>query len=96
VNEAIYRIDRMLTQLWLSGALRNIAGLAFGSFTEIPPEDPPNVQRPLERVLEEFAARCNVPCVSGFPMGHIDDQNTYPLGATAELSADNGALVLER
>src|SRR4029078_48794 len=37
VNEAVYRIDRMLTQLWLSGALRGIAGLAFGSFTEIPP-----------------------------------------------------------
>jgi len=95
VNEAVYRIDRMLTQLRLSGALRNIAGLAFGSFTEIP-DDPANIERPLDRVLEEFAARCGVPCVSGFPMGHIDDQNTYPLGATAELSADNGVLVIER
>jgi muramoyltetrapeptide carboxypeptidase len=97
VNEAVYRIDRMLTQLWLSGALRNIAGLAFGSFTEIPPaDDPATVDRPLERVLEEFAARCDVPCVSGFPVGHIDDQNTYPLGAMAELSADDGVLMIER
>ncbi len=95
VSEAVYRIDRMLTQLWLSGALRNIAGLAFGSFTEIP-DDPANAERPLERVLEEFAVRCGVPCVSGFPMGHIDEQNTYPLGAMAELSADNGVLTLER
>lgn len=95
VNEGVYRIDRMLTQLWLSGALRNIAGLAFGSFTEIP-EDPANVQRPLERVLEEFAARCAVPCVSGFPMGHIDDQHVYPLGAIATLSGDDEMLVLER
>jgi muramoyltetrapeptide carboxypeptidase len=95
VNEAVYRIDRMLTQLWLSGALRNVAGLAFGSFTEIP-DDPGNVQRPLDRVLEEFAARCGVPCVSGFPVGHIDDQNTYPLGATAELNADDGVLRIER
>jgi muramoyltetrapeptide carboxypeptidase len=95
VGEAVYRVDRMLTQLWLSGALRNVAGLAFGSFTEIP-EDQANVQRPLERVLEEFAARCGVPCVSGFPMGHIDDQHTYPLGATATLNADEGLLVIER
>ena len=97
VNEAVYRIDRMLTQLWLSGALRGIAALAFGSFTEVP-DDPANVspERPLERVLEEFAARCGVPCVSGFPVGHIDDQNTYPLGATATLSADEGVLVVER
>src|SRR5262245_3807538 len=97
VNEAVYRIDRMLTQLWLSAGLRNTAGRAFGSFTEIPPpDDPANIERPLERVLEEFAARCGVPCVSGFPIGHIDDQNTYPLGAMAELSADTGVLVIER
>ena len=95
VNEAVYRIDRMLMQLWLSGALRGIAAVAFGSFTEIP-DDPANAERPLERVLEEFAARCGVPCVSGFPMGHIDHQNTYPLGAKATLSADEGVLVIER
>jgi len=95
VGEAVYRIDRMLTQLWLSGTLRAITGLAFGSFTEIP-EDQANVQRPLERVLEEFAARCGVPCISGFPMGHIDDQYTYPLGATATLNAGEGLLVIER
>jgi muramoyltetrapeptide carboxypeptidase len=95
VNEAVYRLDRMLTQLWLSGALRSIAGLAFGSFTEIP-DDPANAQRPIERVLEEFAARCGVPCVRDFPIGHIDDQHMYPLGATASLSADEGVLVIER
>ncbi len=95
VGEAVYRVDRMLTQLWLSGALRNIAGLAFGRFTEIP-DDPTNAQRPLERVLDEFAARCGVPCVSGFPMGHVDDQYAYPLGAIATLNADEGLLVVER
>ena len=99
VNEAVYRIDRMLTQLWLSGALRGIAGLAFGSFTEIPPppsEDSASGDRPLERVLEEFAKRCGVPCVSGFRMGHIDDQNTYPLGAMATLNVDERVLTIER
>ena len=95
VNEAVYRIDRMLTQLWLSGALRSVAGLAFGAFTEIP-DDPANAERPLTRVLEEFAARCGVPCVSGFPMGHVDDQDTFPLGAMASLNADEGVLVVER
>jgi len=95
VNEAVYRIDRMLTQLWLGGALRNVAGIAFGSFTEIP-DDPANVDRPLHRVLEEFAARCGVPCVSGFPMGHVDDQHTYPLGAMATLNADRRVLTIER
>src|SRR4051812_7409000 len=95
VGEAVYRVDRMLTQLWLGGSLRSIAGLAFGSFTEIP-DDPSNAQRPLERVLAEFAERCGVPCIRGVPIGHIDDQYTYPLGATAILNADEGILVVER
>lgn len=95
VNEAVYRIDRMLTQLWLSGALGSITGLVFGRFTEIP-EDPANAERPLDRVLEEFAARCGVPCVSGFPIGHIDDQDTFPLGAMATLNVDRGVLAFER
>ena len=30
VNEAPYRIDRMLTQLWLAGKLKHAAGIAFG------------------------------------------------------------------
>jgi len=46
--------------------------------------------------LEEFAKRCGVPCVSGFPMGHIDDQNTYPLGAMATLNVDERVLTIER
>ena len=34
VNEPLYRIDRMLRQLILSGALARLAGLCFGAFTE--------------------------------------------------------------
>ncbi len=53
VLEAVYRIDRMLTQIRLTGA--RLAGLVFGGFTEIP-DDAANAERPIERVLEEFAA----------------------------------------
>src|SRR5438270_482364 len=34
VNEPLYRIDRMLRQLVLSGALARVAGLCFGAFTD--------------------------------------------------------------
>ena len=95
VLEAVYRIDRMLTQLRLSGALDRVAGIAFGQFTEIP-EDPGNVDRPLERVLREFAEQVGKPCVANFPIGHVPDHVTLPLGATAELDADNPALMMER
>jgi muramoyltetrapeptide carboxypeptidase len=94
VNESVYRIDRMLTQLRLSGALDRLAGIAFGRFTEIP-DDATNAERPLDDVLQEVADRTNVPCLAGVPLGHIDDQWTVPLGATAELDADAKTLNVE-
>jgi muramoyltetrapeptide carboxypeptidase len=94
VNEAVYRIDRMLMQLWLSGGLRKVAGLAFGRFTEIP-ADQSDVERPLERVLREFADRCGVPAVAGIPVGHVADHITFPVGAMAELDADARTLIIE-
>ena len=86
VGEATYRIDRMLRQLVLSGALARVAGLAFGQFTGgTDPHDP--TSRPLDDVLAEAAELAGVPAISGIPLGHIDDQWTVPLGAMAELDA---------
>jgi muramoyltetrapeptide carboxypeptidase len=95
VGEHVYRIDRMLTQLRLAGALDKLAGIVFGQFTEIP-EDASNLQRPLVAVLREVAEQVGVPCVGNFPVGHVDHQLTIPLGARATLDADAGVLVIER
>jgi muramoyltetrapeptide carboxypeptidase len=95
VNEAVYRIDRMLTQLALSGALARCAGLVFGRITDIPKE-PGDADRPLERVIGEVADRCGVPCIANATFGHVEDQFTIPLGATATLDADQRTLIIER
>jgi len=87
VGEATYRIDRMLQQLRLSGALEGLAGIAFGQFTES--TDPIDADPcPLHDVLREIADAAGVPAVAGIPLGHISDQWTIPLGARAELDAD--------
>ena len=90
VNEAVYRIDRMLTQLRLNGALDACAGIIFGQFTDIPgdaPEESLGARR-LDDVLAEVASVLGVPCIAGAPIGHVADQWTLPLGAEAELDAD--------
>jgi muramoyltetrapeptide carboxypeptidase len=94
VSESVYRLDRMLTQLRLAGALDQLAGVVLGQFTEIP-DDIANAERPLERLLGETAAWCGIPCVANFPLGHVADQVTLPLGATAELDADHKTLIIE-
>lgn len=95
VNEAHYRLDRMLTHLRLSGALAGVAGIVFGGFTDIPKEYG-DEEWSLERILADTAARAGVPCVAGAPFGHIDDQWTIPLGARAELDADARTLCVRR
>lgn len=94
VNESVYRIDRMLTQLRLSGALDRLAGIAFGHFTEIP-EDNSHEDRALDDLLSEVAAQCSVPCIARIPVGHIADQWTIPIGRTAVLDADARTLTID-
>ena len=94
VNESVYRLDRMFTQLRLSGALDRVAGLALGHFTEIP-ADQTNESRALDDLLREVADRCAVPCVASIPVGHIADQWTLPFGRTAVLDADSRTLTIE-
>jgi muramoyltetrapeptide carboxypeptidase len=94
VEEAYYRIDRMLTQLWLSGALAGVAGVAFGKFTNCDPSAFFLQNRPLEDILAERCRALGVPAVSGIMVGHIEDQTTLPVGCLAELDADAGTLTL--
>ena len=101
VNEPVYRIDRMLRQLWMSGALANITALAIGHCTEgdddhVPSESPEAfTRRTLDDVLREVAEAFQIPCVAGLPVGHIDDQWTLPLGALATLDAEMLTLTID-
>jgi muramoyltetrapeptide carboxypeptidase len=90
VNEAPYRIERMLLQLRLSGDLARCNGIAFGAFTNTGETENPTLggTRSLSAVLEEAAQAVGVPAVCGIPVGHISDQWSLPLGSEAELDAD--------
>jgi muramoyltetrapeptide carboxypeptidase len=87
VNESVYRIDRMFTQMKHAGALERLVGVAFGRFTDIPVDEGYEA-RPLDSLLAEIAAEIDVPCLANIPLGHIADQWTVPLGAVADLDAD--------
>jgi muramoyltetrapeptide carboxypeptidase len=94
VGEPAYRIDRMLTQLRMSGALDHIAGLVVGHFTEPTPGNDLS-SGALDTLVAEAADVAGVPAVAGMPVGHIDDQWTIPLGATALLDADALTLTVQ-
>jgi muramoyltetrapeptide carboxypeptidase len=95
VNEPLYRIDRMLRQLILAGAIERVAGLCFGAFTERGDESDAGA-RSLDVLFAEAAAHVRGPVVSNAPIGHVPDQWTLPLGAQAELLPSRGLVLATR
>ena len=97
-NEGLYRIDRMLTQLALSGELSGVVGIAFGYCTSCDADESngdTRLSRTLDDVLAECANALNIPCIAGIPVGHVADQWTIPLGAAATLDAEALTLIVE-
>jgi muramoyltetrapeptide carboxypeptidase len=76
VDEAPYRIDRMLTQLLLAGELSSIAGIVIGELVRCDAA---------RDVLVERLRPLGVPIASGAPVGHGRRNLALPQGATALL-----------
>lgn len=93
INEPVYRIDRMLQQLKLAGALNGCKAIAFGECIGCT-EDAGGGGRPFDEVLGEIAHALGVPCLAGIPIGHIAEQWTIPLGAMAKLDTGKRALTV--
>ena len=80
-GESLYRIDRMLTHLGLSGRLEQISGLIAGRFEQCGDADA------IDQLLKDRLAHLNIPVLTGFPSGHGQDNLAWPLGINAELDA---------
>ena len=93
VNEAAYRVDRMLRQLEASGSFRGCVGLAVGQFTLVAADENPDALS-VDALIADLADRLGVPCLANVPIGHIVDQWTVPLGADALLDVENRALTV--
>jgi muramoyltetrapeptide carboxypeptidase len=87
-NEALYRLDRMIHHLLLSGVLGGVAGVVLGSFTNCGSRE--GFQEVMTMALEPL----KVPVLLGLPVGHQPDNHTIPLGARARLDAAAGTLTL--
>jgi muramoyltetrapeptide carboxypeptidase len=79
VDEAPYRVDRMLTQLLQAGWFEGVAGIALGTWTGC---------GDLDAVFADRLMPIGVPVLAGLPVGHGPRQLTLRLGAGAVLDAD--------
>jgi muramoyltetrapeptide carboxypeptidase len=93
VGEDLYRVDRMLAHLRMAGALDRLAGIVVGRFTELK-RSMSDGALGFDEVLATYFLPLGIPVAYGFPIGHIDDQWTLPLGVRARLDADRGEMEL--
>jgi len=93
VHEAVYRIDRYMTQLRLAGILDQVSGVVFGEFKDIPPEDGYG-DFTLAEVLEQHCRAAGKPAFLGAAFGHVAENSAIPVGVRARMDAETGVLRL--
>lgn len=67
-----------------------IVGVVAGDFSSSDPKDVVE----FDRILGEYFSPMKKPAVIHFPVGHIVNNATLPLGAMVELDADLGSVRL--
>ena len=82
VNEPLYKIDKMLVQIYRNSLFKNkIKAIIFGEFTGLDKND----LKQLENLLCEFAKKLNIPCVLGYDITHGKNNALIPFARSAKL-----------
>ena len=84
IAEPIYKVERILYNLRLSGVLQRLKGLIVGQFTDYrePDANGDTMYGMIRRMIEPY----DYPVCFDFPIGHIDGNLPVIEGATASLN----------
>ncbi len=91
VGEDAYRVDRMLTQLKLTGILDQITGFVFGKCTNC---DEGANSLTFKEVFDDHIAKLDIPAFYGAMISHENKNVTLPVGIEAEIDAENKSIRL--
>jgi len=86
VNEAPYRIDRMLTQMRMAGCFENVAGIVLGAFEDCGEDE--DIVKVFEDVFEGFHG----PILGGFNIGHGSTNLAVSVGVEVVVDTEEGSL----
>lgn len=98
VNEPHYKIDRMLTQLFMNGALDNVKGVVLGDFSgtdgSIQENKVNNTEFTGKRLVELIPE--DIPVWAGVSAGHCRKNLALPIGAPVTMESWSGRLIFNR
>jgi muramoyltetrapeptide carboxypeptidase len=90
LNEPIYKIDKMLTQLFNVEKIKNnVKAIAFGEFMNCSDE----IQ--LKELFNEFSTKLNLPSCCGFKITHSDIKDTIPVGLKVQFNAEKSIITFK-
>lgn len=93
VNEYIYRLDSMLTQLRQAGMFEKCAGVVLGGFTDCT-EEYERYALSLEDIIRDIIVPAGKPVLANMSIGHTPVKITVPLGVRCAVDAEAGTLTV--
>ena len=85
IDETLFSLDRMMTQLRRSGRLASLAGLVVGQFTDMRA----NLSLPFGKdsyeIIADAVSDYAYPVLFDFPAGHVDYNLALPIGKVVKL-----------
>jgi muramoyltetrapeptide carboxypeptidase len=88
-GESPYKVDRMVTQLLLSGRLERVAAVLIGQIEDC------GEKSLIYDLLEERLGALTIPVVTGLPVGHGSENRALPLGIPASVDTERMILTVE-
>lgn len=93
IGEDLYKMDRMINQLRLSGKLREVEGIILGDFNNCETCKHPETLT-LENIFNDHIKPMGKPTIYNLKTGHCNPMITLPFGVRARLDADNKELAI--
>lgn len=84
IGEEVYKIERMLYNLRLSGVLPMIKGLIVGRFTDY--RNPDGNGESMEQMVKRMVEPYDFPVAFNFPVGHVDENMPLIESASVKLT----------
>jgi muramoyltetrapeptide carboxypeptidase len=96
LDEYLYHIDRMMSNLKRNGSLKNLKGIIIGGMTSMNDNAIPWGKNALE-IIQEIVKDLEIPVAYNFPAGHIKDNRALILGrnVTLEVTEKETKLIFE-
>ena len=93
VDEAPYRLDRMLNQLRLAGIFDACEGIVFGAFSRCEAQEGKRTLH-IREIIADLVAPSGKPTLVGLEAGHCVPSVSLPLGTACRIDSGKGSLTL--